>query len=844
MVTVRRDERLRPSLPALGGSHQARWAGICRHWVRGVCLFLWLVPSLSLWAEGPAGLQVQVYPNPATLASGNAVSRAQPGSMSPSSPLPAGAGSANTGLIALNFTDADIEAVIKAVSEALGRPILVDPRVKGTITLTSDKPLNHTEVLATLTAALRLQGYALVDGPGFYRVLPEADAKLQGGQVTVDASGAGGKVEAAPAGDQMVTQVFRLKYESANNLVPVLRPLIAPNNTITAYPANNTLVITDYAENLHRIARIIQAIDAPLIGDVDVIPIKYALAIDLAAIINHMMDAPSGAGVDAGLRTMAVAEPRTNSIILKSVTVTRAQQIKSLIAKLDTPTTQLGNIWVVPLRNAEAVKLAKTLRGIVASDAGALNSSNTSSSSLSGANSGSSTSAAGSAGGLGGASSSSSAGSNPMAPSGGTSSTTAAATGSGGLQSASAGGSSGSLPAGMIQADATTNSIIITANERVYRNLRAVIDRLDARRAQIYVESMIVEVSSNKAEEFGIQMQGLLGGGQTQTFAGTNFNASTPGSNIVSLGTSASTLLNLGAATSVNTLSTGLVTPSAGTNIGIFHNFNGVMGLAALARAVSTISGVNVLSTPNLMTLDNEEAKIVIAENIPFVTGQYAQTGITGSVNPFTTVDRKDVGLTLVIKPQISEGGLVRLQIYQESSTVDATTLNNVYGPSYNKRSVETNVLVEDGQIVSLGGLLSDSYSDSNEKTPFLGDLPGVGALFRYETKTRVKTNLMVFLRPFVIRTAEQSDALANDRYGLIKDIHDNYQPNVRTLSNENLQNLPQAQHPQSPWVSPESTNTQPTAAPLPGGGKAAPEPTPLSEKAPPGFSNPFDGPH
>ncbi len=844
MVTVRRKMRLPPFPWAICTGDQVHGAdGLCQRWLPRACLALGLTLSWPLWADGSAGLQVQVYPNPATLAAGNVADRAQPGPMSPSSPVPAGSGSATTGLIALNFTDADIEAVIKAVSDALGRPILVDPRVKGTMTLTSDKPLNHTEVLATLTAALRLQGYALVDGPGFYRVLPEADAKLQGGQVTVDASGAGGKVEAAPAGDQMVTQVFRLKYESANNLVPVLRPLIAPNNTITAYPANNTLVITDYAENLHRIARIIQAIDAPLIGDVDVIPIKYALAIDLAAIINHMMDAPSGAGVDAGLRTVAVAEPRTNSIILKSVTVTRAGQIKSLIAKLDTPTTQLGNIWVVPLRNAEAVKLAKTLRGIVASDAGALNSSNTSSS-LSGANSGSSTSAAGSPGGLGGSSSTASAGGNPMAPSGGTSSTTAAATGSGGLQSASAGGSSGSLPAGMIQADATTNSIIITANERVYRNLRAVIDRLDARRAQIYVESMIVEVSSNKAEEFGIQMQGLLGGGQTQTFAGTNFNASTPGSNIVSLGTSASTLLNLGAATSVNTLSTGLVTPSAGTNIGIFHNFNGVMGLAALARAVSTISGVNVLSTPNLMTLDNEEAKIVIAENIPFVTGQYAQTGITGSVNPFTTVDRKDVGLTLVIKPQISEGGLVRLQIYQESSTVDATTLNNVYGPSYNKRSVETNVLVEDGQIVSLGGLLSDSYSDSNEKTPFLGDLPGVGALFRYETKTRVKTNLMVFLRPFVIRTAEQSDALANDRYGLIKDIHDNYQPNVRTLSNENLQNLPQAQHPQSPWVSPESTSTQSTAAPLPGAGKAAPEPTPLSEKAPPGFSNPFDGPH
>ncbi len=195
---------------------------------------------------------------------------AAPPGPQPTPPVPLGA--SRPGLVSLNFVDADIEGVIKAVGEAIGKNILVDPRVKGTLSLTSDKPLNHTEALATLTAALRLQGYALVEGPGFYRVVPEADAKLQGGRVTVDASGAGGATESAPVGDQIITQVFRLKYESANNLVPVLRPLIAPNNTITAYPANNTLVITDYSGNLRRIAHIVAAIDAPVMGDVDVIP--------------------------------------------------------------------------------------------------------------------------------------------------------------------------------------------------------------------------------------------------------------------------------------------------------------------------------------------------------------------------------------------------------------------------------------------------------------------------------------------------------------------------------------------------------------------------------------------
>ena len=718
------------------------------------------------------------------------------------------------GMISLNFTDADIEGVIKAVGDALGKNILVDPRVKGTMNLTSDKPLTPPEVLTALTAALRLQGYALVEGPGFYRVVPEADAKVQGGRVTVDASGAGGATEAPPVGDQIVTQVFRLKYESATNLVPVLRPLIAPSNTITAYPANNTLVVTDYSENLRRIARIVNAIDAPLVGDVDVIPIKYGLAIDIAGIVNKLTET-AAASSDPAIRTIAVPEPRTNSIILKAATVTRAAQIRSLVEKLDTPTVQPGNIWVVPLKNAEATKLAQTLRGIVSADNSALTSSDSQPFGGSGSGTGTSTAAAGTSGtgGLGGTTPAPSSG----GTSGGGSLTSAAASpfsGGSTMKTSAAGGSGGSIPAGMIQADATTNSIIITANERVYRNLRAVIDRLDARRAQIYVESMIVEVSNNNAEEFGVQLQGLLGGGGTQTFLGTNFNAGTPGSNIVALGSAAGNLLNLGA--SANTATAGVV-PSAGTNIAVLHNFNGVMGLSALARAVSSISGVNVLSTPNLLTLDNEEAKIVIATNIPFVTGQYAQTGVTGTINPFTTVDRKDVGLTLRIKPQISEGGLVRLQIYQESSTVDNSTLNNIYGPNYNKRSLESTVLVEDGQIVALGGLLEDSYTDSTEKTPFLGDIPVLGALFRYETKARVKTNLMVFLRPYVIRTTEQSDALTNDRYGLMKDMRDNFEPNVRILSNESLMPMSRPDNGQPPLIAPDMTTTQPTATPLPG---------------------------
>ncbi len=727
---------------------------------------------------------------------------------------------AQPAMMTLNFVNADLEGVVKAVADAAGVVILIDPRVKGTLSLASDRPVTAPEALDLLGASLRMQGFAMVRSEGIWRVIPEADAKVQGGGVSSDERGLGGQRGALPSGSQIETRVFHLRYESANSLLPILRPLVAPNNPITAYPSNNTLVVTDYAENLGRLAHLIDTLDVPQVGDAEVIPLHYALAIDLAPLINHLGD--PGSGGDASLKALVFAEPRTNSLVLRAPTATRAQQLRDLILKLDAPTAQSGNIWVVRLRNAEAIKLAKTLRGIVTADGSTTNSSSgpgTGGGSLSslgspfgggglGSNNSTSSSSGSTPGGTSNSGTSSTTGGGSVA---GVSSLSAGGT-SGGIASQSAGGAGGALPAGMIQADVATNSLIITANERVYRNLREVIDRLDARRPQIYVESMIVEVSSNKTEEFGTQLQALIGGGSTQTFVGTNFNASNPGANIVALGSQTSSLLNLGAGATAP-----LVTPAAGSNLAILHSFNGVMGMAGLVRAVSLISGVNVLSTPNLLTLDNEPAQIVIAENVPLVSGSYAQTGLTGTISPFTTVDRKDIGLILRIKPQISQGGLVKLQIYEESSAIDAATLNNVNGPSYTKRSVDSSVLVQDGQLIVLGGLLSDNYSDSMEKTPWLANIPYLGALFRYETKTRVKDNLMLFLRPYVIRNTEQSDALTNDRYGWTQNMRDEAPRNVQLLPNEVLDPLTPAHGSGAPFVDPRQASPAPTAIPLPG---------------------------
>jgi general secretion pathway protein D len=308
---------------------------------------------------------------------------------------------------------------------------------------------------------------------------------------------------------------------------------------------------------------------------------------------------------------------------------------------------------------------------------------------------------------------------------------------------------------GQIQADVATNSLIITAPEPQYRQLRAVIDKLDGRRAQVFVESLIAEVSADRAAEFGIQWQGPLGkaGDGVIGLLGSNFG--TGGKNIINLATAGTS---------------GAITPPRGLNFGAVQQTNGVYVLGFLARFLEDSGSGNVLSTPNLLTLDNEEAKIVIGQNVPFVTGQFTNTGSNnGSVNPFQTIERKDVGLTLKVKPQISENGTVKLAIYQEVSNVLASSVNAPNGPTTNKRTIESNVLVEDGAIVVLGGLLQDEYSGNEEKVPGLGDVPLFGNLFKSEARTRKKTNLMVFLRPVVVRDAQATGQLSLDRYDVMR---------------------------------------------------------------------------
>jgi general secretion pathway protein D len=644
----------------------------------------------------------------------------------------------------LNFVGADIESVIKAVGHYTNMTFIIDPRVKGTINLISERPVTKAQAFGLLSSALRLQGYSIVVGDGYAKVVPEADAKLQAGPIHVP----GGKVR---TGDQVATQIFHLNYESAPNLVTILRPLISPNNTINADPGTNSLIITDYADNLKRLGKIIAALDGPAGSELDVVPLRHAIASDIATMINRLMEPLPGTGVNE--RVTVMADTRTNSLLIRAPSVARANLAKSLIAKLDTETDNPGNVHVVYLRNAEAVKLAQTLRAVIASDASASSGGSAPSAPAPAAQPGGQPPGGAGAGGLQSAAPLNAAPSQTNLPTGG--------------------------PAGFIQADASTNTLIITANEAVYRNLRAVIDKLDTRRAQVYVESLIVEVNADQAGDFGIQWLGLSGDSTSKYRAGgisslsSGFGASNASNNIVNLATS----LSSAGQVANGAVSTPQIGP--GMSLGIFKQTNGQLGLGAVLHVLENNANTNILSTPNLLTLDNEEARIIVGQNVPFITGQYTTAASAGAagVNPFQTVERKDVGISLRVKPQVSEGGTIKLSIYQESSDVVPSSANNASGIITTKRSIETNVLVDDGQIIVLGGLISDTVNDSNEKVPGLGDIPLFGNLFKYQSRTRSKKNLMVFLRPVVIRNTEQSASVVADRYDYIRNAELNAQP-------------------------------------------------------------------
>ena len=679
--------------------------------------------------------------------------------------------------VTLNFVNADVDAVVRAVAEITGKTFVVDPKVKGTVNIVSSRPVPRSLVVPTLLSALRLQGFTAVEADGVVKIVPEADAKLQGGAVLSGSQRA--------SGDRLVTQVITLKYESAAQLVSVLRPLISPNNTIAAYPGSNALIITDYADNLRRIDRIVASLDQKPGGEPVLIPVKHASAVDLVTMLNRLVPESAGGGQagDAQQRVALIADGRSNSILVRSDNPGRIARVRQLIEQLDTPGRSGGNIFIVYLKNADAARVAATLRALFG---GGGNDAATS-----GASAGAATPISATAGASGPASTP------PLSQA--TTSTPAAFSAAGAT----------------IQADVANNALIIAAPEPVYNNLRSVIEKLDVRRAQVFVEALIVEIAADRAAELGVQWQALsgLGRGNTQGVGGTNFGNRGTGTNIIDGS------LNLGSL-------------GQGLNLGVINGTVTIPGLglvtnlALLIRALETDSSANILSTPTLLTLDNEEARIVVGQNVPFITGQYTTASSSSSVTPFQTIERRDVGLTLRVKPQITEGGSVRLVIYQEVSRVDDKT--NPAGIITNKRSLESSVIVDDNQVVVLGGLITDTLTDGTDKVPWAGDIPVVGQLFRYDNRKRSKSNLMVFLKPTVVRGPSGAAGFTHDRYDYLIGEQERFRPGERVFWND--PGYPQL--PASGMLPPADTFRPPPPAPLPlPAGTAAP-PAPAA-KAP-----------
>jgi general secretion pathway protein D len=681
--------------------------------------------------------------------------------------------------VTLNFVDADIQAVVRALARSTGQQFLVDPRVKGTLTLVSEGQVPARQAYDMLLAALRMQGFSVVDVGGVAQVVPEADAKLLGGPIySAD----------KPAGNGMLTRTFRLQYENAVNLIPVLRPIVSPNNPINAYPGNNTIVITDYAENLTRVAQLIASIDSPSAIDTDVVQIQNGIAADIAPMVADLLDAP---GNDPTQKIAVIGDPRSNTIIIRAGSPERTELARNLIYKLDNAQSNPSNLHVVYLRNAQAAKLAQALRGLLTgeSDSGTSDSARSVLSAMGGSTGGS----AGQNGQSGTQTSGTTSTSNSSGSTGGSYAQSSGGTNSSGNQASeqnvafSAGGVT-------IQADATTNTLLISAPEPLYRNLREVIDLLDQRRAQVVIESLIVEVGEDDASEFGVQWQtGNLGG--KGVIGGANLGGSG---------------INTNGKTSIDVLPQGLNLGYVSGTVDI-PGIGKILDLKVLARALKSKGGTNVLSTPNLLTLDNEAASIFVGQTIPFVSGSYVTGGGGTSNNPFQTVTREEVGLKLNVRPQISEGGTVKLDIYQEVSSIDerASASANSAGIVTNKRAIDTSILLDDGQIMVLGGLLQDGYSQSNDAVPWLGSLPGIGALFRNERRAITKTNLMVFLRPYIIRDSEAGRSITLNRYDFMRRAQGGLQP-------ERSWAMPDMQAPQLP------TAAQGVPAVLPGSGPRA----------------------
>ncbi len=616
----------------------------------------------------------------------------------------------------LKFKGADIRAVISSIAEVTGKNFIVDPRVKGKVTLISNRAMGKDEVYKVFLSILEVHGYTAVPSGKAIKIVPDADAKHSA--MPFVSSRQPGK------GDEAVTRVIEIEHVTAAQLVPILRPLVPPQGHLAAYPQSNVLIISDRAANIARLVKIIKRIDQPTSGEIEIVPLENAVASDLVRVLTSLRQ-QAGKKNLKGSKPMLVADERTNSILIGGERSERLQ-LRAIISHLDTPSEVVGDTHVIYLRYAKAKDLVPVLTGV-----------------------------------------------------GKTKNTTD--------KKAKAAPASSRQPFD-IQADESTNALVITAAPTVFRSLKSVIAQLDVRRAQVMVEAVIAEVSSDRAAELGVQWL-LDGSGGDNPVGAINFGGGS--SSISGLAQGAARAAASGAGGAAAALSA----IGSGVTIGLGQFSSGTFNFAGLIRALEGDGITNVLSTPNLVTMDNEEAEIFVGQELSIPTGAFANTGgASSSVNPFTTFERKQVGIRLKVKPQINEGDAIRLDIEQ---TVDGVAGGAAGAGDIvtSERSIKTSVLVDDGKMLVLGGLIKDDLVETEQKVPLLGDIPLLGALFRYTSVKKVKTNLMVFLRPTILRTKEDSFKLTRSKYNFIRSEQLRLgEDGVSLMSNESHPVMPEAE--------------------------------------------------
>ncbi|UCE90019.1 MAG: type II secretion system secretin GspD [Pseudomonadota bacterium] len=584
--------------------------------------------------------------------------------------------------LTFNFTDADINAVIAMISQKTGINFIVDPRVKGKVTIISHSELDADQAYQVFLSVLKVHGYAAIPGPNVTKIVPEVSAK-QDAVTNVNARDPG-------EGDQFVSRVVEVKHVDAAQLVPILRPLVPQRGHLAAYPSSNMLVISDSAANIQRLVQIIRRIDQSTSSEVEVIPLTYASATEIVRILEQLVSKDPKAKA-AGMKLSVIADDRTNSILLSGDKNQRLR-IRGIIAHLDSSVEIGGTTHVVYLRHANAKDLVAVLTGV--------------SQSLVGAKKGAAKA---------------------------------------GAKGAAAAGFQGAVS---IQADESTNALVINAPPDLFRSLRAVIQKLDVRRAQVLVEAVIAEVSFNLSRELGVQW--IVNGLDSGNVIGLiNFAVGTPVTSLLAVDPASPPSLT-------------------GLNVGV-GDTSGSTQFGALITALAGDGDTNILSTPSILTLDNEQAEVVVGQNVPFVTGSFSTVGGGATPdNPFQTIQREDVGLTLKIKPQINEGNTIKLEVEQEISTISPSQA--AVDVITNKRSIKTNVMVDDGQIVVLGGLIQDELRETEQRVPGLGDIPVLGWLFKYHKTEKTKTNYYVFLHPNIVRNTLTQTGFATEKYNYVRD--------------------------------------------------------------------------